>query len=446
MNTPICDFVNQYCSSEYLRLHMPGHKGRDIFGFEKYDITEVVGADSLYEADGIISESEKNTSAIFGAETFYSTEGSSLSIRAMLYLTCLYATQAGKKPLIWAGRNAHKSFLSAAVLLDFDIEWLYGEDRKSYLSCKITAENLNCKFTSVNDSLPVAVYLTSPDYLGNLSDIKSIAEICRKFGVLLLVDNAHGSYLKFLNESSHPIDLGADMCCDSAHKTLPVITGGGYLHISKKAPGLFKSNAKNALALFGSTSPSYLILQSLDMANKLISNEYKEKLNDFVKDLNTLKKDMSDYGFTLLENEPLKLTIDAKKIGYSGNELAEILHNNNIVCEFSDPDFLVLMFTPNIEKAEIDKLKNVLFSIKIKNKIAKNAPQIRKAQRVYSPREAAFMPNEKIPSNMCKGRILAVSSVGCPPAVPIVVGGEKIDATAIECFEYFGIKKCTVIK
>lgn len=424
---------------------MPGHKGKGISGFEKYDITEVVGADSLYEADGIISESEKNASAIFCAETFYSTEGSSLSIRAMLYLTCLYAKQAGKKPLIWAGRNAHKSFLSAAVLLDFDTEWLYGEGKESYLSCKITAENLHCKFTSAKGNLPVAVYLTSPDYLGNLSDIKSIAEICRKFGVLLLIDNAHGAYLKFLSESSHPIDLGADMCCDSAHKTLPVITGGGYLHISKNAPSIFKENAKKALALFGSTSPSYLILQSLDMANKLISSEYKEKLDNLVNDLNKLKKDMSEYGFTLLENEPLKLTIDAKKIGYSGDELYKILQSNNIVCEFSDPDFLVMMFTPNTEKAETDKLKRVLFSVEIKNEVTKKAPQMSRAEKVYSPREAAFMPSEKIPASMCMGRILAVSSVGCPPAVPIVVGGERIDSTAIECFEYFGINECTVI-
>lgn len=80
---------------------------------------------------------------------------------------------------------------------------------------------------------PAAVYITSPDYLGNLADIGGMSDVCRKYGVLLIVDNAHGAYLHFLPKPEHPLDLGAEMCCDSAHKTLPVLTGGAYLHISQ---------------------------------------------------------------------------------------------------------------------------------------------------------------------------------------------------------------------
>ncbi|MBO5122976.1 MAG: amino acid decarboxylase, partial [Oscillospiraceae bacterium] len=110
MTTPICDFARRYAERHALRLHMPGHKGCGFLGVEQWDITEIDGADSLYEAAGIIRESEDNASALFGAPTFYSTEGSSQCIRAMLYLVALHAKKQGKRPRILAGRNAHKTF------------------------------------------------------------------------------------------------------------------------------------------------------------------------------------------------------------------------------------------------------------------------------------------------------------------------------------------------
>ena len=139
MTTPICDFVRNYKEKQSLRLHMPGHKGVNMLGFENLDITEIDGADSLYEASGIIAQSEANASQLFGCDTFYSAEGSSQCIRAMLYLAC---AGADKKPLVFAGRNAHKTFLSAAALIDFDVEWLYGEKQGNYLYCDISAEYL----------------------------------------------------------------------------------------------------------------------------------------------------------------------------------------------------------------------------------------------------------------------------------------------------------------
>ena len=125
MKTPICDFVKEYTKKSPLRMHMPGHKGASVLGVENIDITEIDGADDLYHADGIIKESELNAGSIFGANTFYSTEGSSLSIRAALYLAVKHAKAQGVKPIIAAGRNAHKVFLSSAALLDFDIVWIY---------------------------------------------------------------------------------------------------------------------------------------------------------------------------------------------------------------------------------------------------------------------------------------------------------------------------------
>ena len=445
MNTPICDFVNLYKKSNPLRFHMPGHKGVVFTGIEDNDITEINGADSLYEADGIIKESEEIASKLFGCKTFYSAEGSSLCIKAMLYLAVLYSKKINKKPVIWAARNIHKSFLHAAALLDFETEWLYSDEENAYLSCIINAETLEKKFRACNE-LPVAVYLTSPDYLGTISDIKSISKVCRKNGVLLIVDNAHGAYLRFLSPSLHPIDLGADMCCDSAHKTLPVLTGGAYLHISEEASEIFSFKAKNALSLFGSTSPSYLILQSLDYANKYLHEGYSEKLSEIITELNTIKILLKDHGFELYGNEPLKLTIRASSFGYSGYEIADYLSKRNIVCEFSDPDFIVFMFTPENNSDELTALKDSLISLKRKPDISEKSPEFGILQKSVSIRDAFFSDNEIIPVSESAGRILASPCVSCPPAVPIAVCGEIIDEKTVKSFLYYGTEECTVIK
>lgn len=439
MKTPICDFVRRYADSGVLRLHMPGHKG--IGDMERLDITEVSGADSLYEASGIIADSEKNASELFGCDTYYSTEGSSQCIRAMLYLAVLRAKEQGRKAVILAGRNAHKTFLSAAALIDFDVEWIYPDESESYLSCRITAEKLEAAIVSSKE-MPCAVYVTSPDYLGNVADIKALSKVCIKYDMMLLVDNAHGAYLRFLTPSAHPMDLGADMCCDSAHKTLPVLTGGAYLHIADKS---MAENAKNALALFGSTSPSYLILQSLDKANAYLADGYKAKLSAFTEKVQRVKQKLNQIGYMLVGDEPIKITVEAKAYGYTGVELSDILRSKGIECEFADPDYIVLMLTPELESA-IESIISVMASITRKEPLNEKAPAFSKAERVMSVREAMFLPMESVTAENSAGRILAAASVGCPPAVPIVVSGEIIDDATVKCFKYYGIESCTVIK
>lgn len=444
MNTPIIDFVSAYTSNDPVRLHMPGHKGKSLLGFEQLDITEIPGADSLYEASGIIAESERNAGTLFGAATFYSTEGSSLSIRAAMYLFMLHASKSGKKPLVLAGRNAHKAFISAAALLDFELEWLTpGGD--SYLSCETDEAELENRLSVLSDRC-VAVYITSPDYLGGMADIRGISAVCRKYGAILIVDNAHGAYLRFLPESRHPIDLGADISLDSAHKTLPVLTGGAYLHISLNAPDIFAENAKNALSLFGSTSPSYLILQSLDRANLYISSGYKELLKNFCRAVENTKTELISNGFSLFGCEPLKISLDAKKYGYFGTEISKLLAEQGIICEFADKDAIVFMVTPENGETELSVLKEALISIPKKPEIAVAAPQYRAPERALSPKEAVLSESEVINIESSEGRIICEFNVACPPAVPIAVCGEIIDRNIIERFRYYGVENCRVIK
>ena len=440
MKTPICTFLQKYASDDNLRLHMPGHKG---FGeVERFDLTEIEGADSLYEANGIIKESETIASQLFASRTLYSTEGSSLAIRAMLYLAMLM-NHSGERPTVLAGRNAHKVFVSAMALLDFDVEWLAGSD--SYLSSTVTPEDIDKKISSMAKP-PLAVYITSPDYLGNMADIRGIKEVCQRHGVLLLVDNAHGAYLAFTEPSLHPIALGADMCADSAHKTLPCLTGTAYLHIGDNIPEEVSARAKTAMALFGSTSPSYLLLASLDRANAYISDGYGAKLTEFTRKLNALKERLKAAGYESLGNEPMKLTLMPKSYGYTGYELATHLQSCKIVPEFSDPDFLVLMPTPEITDSELARIENVLTSLDKRAPLTTLPPTFTPTKKAMSPRTAILSSAEKISTENSEGRILADITVGCPPAVPIVVSGEVITKEAIEAFKYYGIDYCSVVK
>lgn len=436
ISTPVCDFVRDYAASAPVRLHMPGHKGRGILGCESLDITEIRGADDLYHPEGILARSEENASRLFGCRTVYSAEGSSLAIRAMLYLAY---TRSGCKGKCLAGRNAHKSFLHTAVLLDFPISWLWAGD--SYLSCPVTAETVEAAILEEKEK-PFAVYLTSPDYLGNLAPVGEIASVCHRYGVPLLVDNAHGAYLKFLPRSLHPMDLGADLCSDSAHKTLPVLTGGAYLHMTSDYTA---EDAKAAMALFGSTSPSWLILQSLDGANPLLER-LPGDIAALAPHIAALKGALLAHGFALVGAEPLKITVHAAKFGYSGEEMAEILEKQGIFCEFADRDFLVFMLTPRNTPEELDRLRAALCALPRGVRQEEPPLALARPKAACTPRQAAFAPRETIPVENSLGRILALANVSCPPAVPIVMCGEEIDEAAQEALCRCGIEEVTVIK
>ena len=495
----INEYINGYEKSDTVRLHMPGHKGKAIPGsgdslasMYKRDITEIEGADSLYEADGIIRESERRTAALYGSrETFYSAGGSSQCIKAMCMMALMNqnAWDTDKvnnpgnmgnpgstgnpggtgNPIILAGRNAHKAFLYASGFLRFDIRWLMSEGkpesgsenapgsatgnvtgsakgsatgnvtanvtgsatgnvmanvtgsvtgsvtgnvmanvtgsvtgsatgnvmgsaRGSLCECRITPEGLGKRLEELKAEgvlgRVAAVYITSSDYLGNMQDIAGLAETTHKYGKLLLVDNAHGAYLAALRENIHPISLGADMTADSAHKTLPVLTGGSYLHISTNSPKGLEEYARHALEMSGSTSPSYLIMDSMDRAATYLEEQQEKRAavgeNDFdicEGRVRKLGKKLSSLGFRVKSSElsePFKLTIDLtsnmgkagsgneqkagsggeqkagsggeQKAG-SGGELSSLLRDKGVECEFADRDYLVMMFsTMNTEE------------------------------------------------------------------------------------------------
>ncbi|MBR1592667.1 MAG: aminotransferase class V-fold PLP-dependent enzyme [Ruminococcus sp.] len=438
MNTPIYDFLLKYSSSDILRCHMPGHKGRFKYleNICNTDITEIKGADSLFEADGIILQSEKNMSGLYNtAASFYSAGGSTLCIQAML------AAMKYENRKVIAVRNVHRAFLNAAALLDIDVIWLMPKYNGGLLSGEIDindAEMLLKKYPSS------CLYITSPDYTGKTADIKKLSEICHKYDSVLLTDNAHGAHLHFFEESIHPIYLGADICCDSAHKMLPALTGAAVLHTSSEK---YAKILRQCMSIFASTSPSYLIMASLDLCNKYISESIREDIKNNLVFIDNFRNNFPDIKFA--DGEPFHITLKASESGYNGNRLAELMRINNVECEYSDSDIVIFLMSPMNCREDYEKLSDSLAkSLTSAEKHEKISPlfSTHLPERATSIRDAVFSDFEEIPVENSLGRICASVKVPCPPAVPIAASGEIIDEICINIFKRYGISSVIVVK
>ncbi len=444
MNTPIYDFLKKYSESDMLRCHMPGHKGQAIGNFAdlqalySLDITEISGADSLFEADGIIAESEQNMSQLYGsAATVYSAGGSTLCIQTMLALMKL------ENRRFFAVRNVHRAFLNAAALLDIEVEWIMPEYKNGILSGTLNLDKIEKALSACSEK--ACLYVTSPDYTGRLADISALSEICRKYDARFLVDNAHGAHLAFLDENIHPIKLGADLCCDSAHKMLPALTGAAMLHTSgaELAPLL-----KQTMTLFASTSPSYLIMASLDLCVDYISQRIHEDIRENLNNLRRFREYFSDR-LCFVEGEPFHLTIDAAESGYNGIELARELRENGVECEYSDSSIVILLMSPmnrNKDYSCLTRVLNDILPTLVRYNVKSEPFALSLPQNAMSIREAVFAPSEEIPVERSAGRICSAVKVPCPPAVPIAVSGEIITPEHIKIFKKYSISTVNVVK
>ncbi len=419
MNTPIHDFLKKYAESSTVRCHMPGGKGAN----NPFDITEINGADSLFECDGIILESEKNAASLFGSgATLFSCGGSTLAIQGMLGTL----REITNKNTIIAGRYSHKSLINTAIFLGFDIKWAYPEE---YLGTDITITGIE----PLIDSDTAAVFINSIDYYGGEADISAIAELCRKYGIYLLVDNAHGAYKVFTD--NHPIKY-ADMVADSAHKTLPALTGASYLHL--KNPDL-RNTAKAAMNMFGSSSPSYLIMDSLDLCNRFIADK-KDNALRIIHNISVLKGWLADIGYILKKSDSVRITIDCCEYGYTGNEFAEILRKKGAECEMSDERYVVLLFSVYQNPTDFMRLFKMLDSIPKKPALTIKKHEVLRPEKVMSPRQAYFSKKITVAVNESFGKICGGVHTPCPPCVPLVMPGEYIDEKVIAGLMRYGVK------
>lgn len=391
------------------------------------DLTELPGTGSLYDGGDVIEQAEQLAAAAFGArETLFSAGGCTLCIQTMLLLG------AGAGGRVLMARTAHRSAVHTAVLLGFEPVWLWPSQNEDGV---LPPDADAAERALAADPGIRAVYVTSPDYAGNLCDIPAFAAVCRRYGVPLLVDNAHGSHLSAFG--LHPLALGADLTTDSAHKTLPVLTGGAMLHIGNTpfAAGITRPAAKAAMALFGSTSPSFPVLASLDLARSWWEQEGPVAFRQVAEITAGLRRTAAEQGVEAYAGralrDPSRLTLDFAANGRDAAAAAAWFRRQGCEPEYADSRYLVFILTPGNTDDDFARLKRALEALPQAELPAAGcppfplfAPDIR-PQAVMPPRNAMLCTAEEIPMPAAAGRIAARSVCPCPPGVPAIVPGER---------------------
>ena len=418
-------------------FHTPGHKNNfySKINLLSLDYTELPMTDSLYGASGAIKTSEDKVSKLYGSKaSFFSSGGNTLCMQAMIRL-CV-----GRGEKILCDRLVHRSAVSAMALLGIEPVWVK-RNFKNGIAWDIDIKDLENKLAKNKDAK--AFYLTSPNYFGVMQDISLISKICSRFGIPVIVDNAHGAHLKFLG--LHPLDFGAAMTADSAHKTLPVLTAGAWLHVNEEK---FKNKAKSAMALFGSTSPSYPIMASLDIARCWLEKNGEKEYKALAERVSNLKKLSNVKNMFLNGIDPARITINASVLGLSGYELRDELYKYKIEPEMCGKYHVVLIPTPFNSEEDWRRLENFVKEIKNKKKkitlqetFGMNIPK-----RVCSLTDGIMSDFETVPLKACLGRIAAEIICPCPPGVPVVMPGEEIGAFEKESLFEYGITEINVIK
>lgn len=446
-NTPLGEAIEKIHEENRAPFYMPGHKGRLPYPLSeaaKYDITEIEGADSLYEASGALLALENRIASAYGSGmSLLSAGGSTLCIQTMLYL----ARRRGRKVI--AARNCHRAAVSTMGLIGLEPLWIacppsFG-DRFGIDGIATQPQPEAVERLLYDNPDAVAVYLTSPDYFGQMADIPAISELCRRYNVKLLVDNAHGAHLNRFRAAMHPMQLGADMCCDSLHKTLPVLTGGAALHL--EAAELY-DEAKYAMSLFGSSSPSYLIMLSIDSALEQMETGDNEllSLGGYV---GALKERLADYGYQTIRSfvcDPTKLAVGFATVGYTGQEFGAYLRERGIEPEYVAEGVAVFMPSTSNTPEELSLLERVLLQLPRRQAIAPHYSDGRLPRQPLSIQEAMGRPHHLVQLDNAEGRISARLMSSCPPGTPVAVPGEEITAETIFALKSSGVEYIYVVK
>lgn len=443
--TPLYSALTGHTGKGRVSLHTPGHKGSAyvLEGIDlSLDLTELPDTDALYEAEGAIARAEELATGLFGSDrTVFSAGGCSLAIQAMLRCCC----DEGDKIIM--DRGCHRTAVNAAALLGLEPVWLLSDGHSADgLFPLPSAEDVRRLLELHPDA--GAVYITSPDYMGRLCDVSGIAAECRRRDIPLLVDNAHGSHL-IAFEGMHPLKQGAAMTACSAHKTLPVLTGGAFL--SSADPKL-SAAMKGAMALFGSTSPSYLIMASLDLCRAWLEEEGFEQLRGTTALCADIRARALEAGFAIPEGnrDPMRITLLTRPAGMSGIAAAELLRDSGFEPEYADETCLVLLPTPFVTEEQMLALGEAIARMpEMAGKTEEfSVPSIgsvlacaKASRRVMPLRRAALAPRRSVPIGEAAGRIAAAGVCPCPPGVPIVMPGELISPECAELLRALGIDR-----
>ena len=438
----IANCLKQYKKSSPLRLHMPGHKGENRLGLGNsysYDVTELSFSDNLADPTSVIKSAEEDIARLCSAKKSYLlTGGSTLGVLASIYAI----KHLGKKLIVQKG--SHKSVFNALQLLNIQPVFLNEKSENGLITVK-TFENEDL-FESADNDL-IGALITSPDYFGRSADLKKISKILHKNGKVLIVDGAHGGHFAKFNKECYAGKY-ADVWVDGAHKTLNTLTQGAVLNLNNLD---LQEGIEKGLDIFSTSSPSYLIMASIEDGVKALHESSTKKLNEFILNTEKVKKTVLSKGFSLVESDDiLKIGINLNNLA-NGYEVGEYLEKKGIFAELVSDNYLLFMLGLNFSSEQADRLIDALNGIILKQQKTQNLKKNTKLQVKTSYLQAVNSPYEWVDVKNAKGLVCAENAGLFPPCYPLIVAGEVFDNRVIDQLlnkNTFGVKngKVKVVK
>lgn len=431
---PLKTALQEYADSGVLPFHMPGHKRAEFEHFDgeqKIDITEIDGFDNLHDANGILKDAQENAARVFGVPyTRFLVGGSTCGILAGIRSVC------AKNDVVLLARNVHKSVLNAIEICALRPEYIMPKAYGEY-GGGISASDVEDKLKECNAKL---VVITSPTYEGIVSDVESIAKVCHRHGALLFVDEAHGAHFGFDTFCKSARGLGADLVVNSVHKTLPSLTQTALLHVCSNSVDILEVDRN--LAIFESSSPSYVLMASIDGCVRYLQKsdalkEWSEALDrvrerfEGLKNLKLLKKNDGDFDY-----DKSKLVFLCEGLNLNGMQIASVLRDKfGIEIEMASERHIIAMSGAGDGEKSLQTFADAIFAIdetveRVEGQASCNVLKI--AEKAFEPYEIASLSCEFASIEQCIGKVSAENIWAYPPGCPIVVKGEMIEKDTIE--------------
>ncbi|MGN1382418.1 MAG: aminotransferase class I/II-fold pyridoxal phosphate-dependent enzyme [Eubacterium sp.] len=469
-NEHLQDYLRRHAESRPVRFHMPGHKGKRLyerFGYRDFlqnfideDITEIPGADDLFQQTGVLRDLSERYRALYGSRVSYPlVNGSSCGLIAAI----LASVPPGAEILI--ARNCHKSVFNGAALAGADPFYIYPEIEENFgIAGEVSSDEVGKALRLHPDA--VAVVVTSPNYYGIQSDIRGIAEVVHEYGKILIVDQAHGAHLPFfqaLKESGGNVDFrcesaeqqGADLVISSLHKTMASFGQTALLNLCSDR--VCPDDLLQALQKTQTSSPSYLLMASMDINADIMEKYGPECIRDWNGQIRRFYKEASHIRGLEVMREPMqdqtKLNISMRQLGLNGMQLQDELIRRNIWPELASGD-LVMCLTGlgsvwEDEAALLDALEDISDQRKITaaestescalNKKDLNTHNVCKKEQHanlfrLSKREHGSR-RIKVPIHEAEGKVCAAPLIPYPPGIPTICTGEVYTESVIDAIE-----------
>ncbi|BCN28727.1 arginine decarboxylase [Anaeromicropila herbilytica] len=429
-------------------MHMPGHKRNtnimSMINPYEIDITEIDGFDNLHDANDVLKKAMERAAHLYHSEhTHFLVNGSTVGILSGI------SAVVNRGDTVIVARNCHKAVYHAIYLNDLKPVYIYPQIEQNYdINGGISPEKVEEML--INNPNTKLVILTSPTYEGIVSNVKKIAKICHRFHVPLMIDEAHGAHFGFSKDFPvTSIESGADLVIHSVHKTLPSFTQTALLHVN----GKFVDNerVKKMLSIYESSSPSYILMASIDLCIELLENRGEELFTQYKKNLDTFKMGLELKHLTILDEsvknqsdvyaiDESKIVISTKNSNITGKMLYDkLLNKYKIQLEMASMNYVIAMTSICDSKEGFERLRSALIEIdfeiddnyRIQDRTS-NSNSITITTQKYTIYEASHKESEDILLSKANGRICGEYVYVYPPGIPLIVPGEEISNDFIE--------------